>query len=372
MRQTHHWAALVFIAAITVHVLRVFFTGAFRKPRDITWAVGVTLLMLAVLEGFAGYSMPDDLLSGMGLAIAYGVAMSLPVIGGNLAFLVWGGEFPGTRRVHDTPAASLHVFVLPALIGLLIAVHLAGVIRTHHTEFRGPGRSEDNVVGTPMWPAYALRSLGLLFATAAVLFLLGGLAQINPVWQWGPYEPYLATNGAQPDWYLGWLIGGLRLMPPLEIHFWGDTWVPNPFWAGALFPLVVFGVLYAIPWLDRRLTRDHGRHELLDRPRDNPQRTALGAGFFAWVVLVFFAGSADRVLIRFGFPYESQIWVGRIAVFVLPVIVYVVTLRVCRELLRSDAHPLRGWSGRRVRRLPSGAFATVEETDVAPPAGSPR
>jgi len=360
LRQTHHWAALVFIAAIVAHLLRVFFTAAFRKPRDITWAVGVTLLMAAVLEGFAGYSMPDDLLSGMGLAIAYGVAMSLPVVGGSAAFLIWGGEYPGA---HDftTRLLTLHVFVLPALIGLLIAVHLAGVIRTHHTQFRGPGRTERNVVGSPAWPAYALRSLGLLCATAAVLFLLGGLVQINPIWQWGPYEPYLATNGAQPDWFLGWLIGGLRLMPPLEIHFWGLTWVPNPFWGGAGFPLFVFGVLYAIPWLDRRLTRDHARHELLDRPRDNPRRTALGMAFFSWVALVFFAGSADRILIRFGIPYESQIWFARAAVFVVPPIAYLITLRVCRDLRRSEAHPLRGWSGRRIVRTPAGGFAPVRE-----------
>jgi ubiquinol-cytochrome c reductase cytochrome b subunit len=366
MRQTHHWAALVFIAAIVVHLLRVFFTGAFRKPRDVTWAIGVTLLMLAVLEGFAGYSMPDDLLSGMGLAIAYGVAMSLPAIGANAAFLAWGGEYPGGHE-FTTRLLTIHVFVLPALLGLLIALHLALVIRAHHTQFPGPGRTQGNVVGTPLWPAYALRSLGLLAATAAVLFLLGGLVQINPIWEWGPYEPYLATNGAQPDWFLGWLIGGLRMMPPLEIHFWGRTWVPNPFWGGAFFPLVVFATLYAIPWLDRRLTRDPRRHELLDRPRDNPQRTALGMAFFSWVALVFFAGSADRVLIRFGIPYESQIWFARAAVFVVPVLAYVLTLRVCRELLRSEAHPLRGWSGRRVRRTPGGGFAAVgEERDRAP------
>jgi len=359
MRQTHHWAALVFVAAIVVHLLRVFFTAAFRKPRDITWAIGVTLLMLAVLEGFLGYSMPDDLLSGMGLAIAYGVAMSIPVVGANFAFLAWGGEFPGGHE-FTTRLLTLHVFLLPALIGLLIALHLAGVIRNHHTQFAGPGRTERNVVGTPAWPAYALRSLGLLAATAAVLFLLGGLVQINPIWQWGPYEPYLATNGAQPDWYLGWLIGGLRIMPPLEIHFAGLTWIPNPFWGGAAFPLVVFGLLYAIPWLDRRLTRDRSRHELLDRPRDNPQRTALGMAFFSWVALVFFAGSADRILIRFGIPYELQIWFARAAVFVVPVIAYLVTLRVCRELQRSEAHPLRGWSGRRVRRTPAGGFAVVD------------
>ncbi len=365
MRQTHHWAALVFVAAITLHLMRVFFTAAFRKPRDLNWTVGVTMLMLAVLEGFLGYSLPDDLLSGMGLAIAYGVAMSIPVIGANLAFLAWGGEYPGAHEFTSRMLIA-HVFVLPALLGLLIAVHLATVIRQHHTQFREPGHSERNVVGTPLWPAYALRALGLMLAVAAVLFLLGGLVQINPIWQWGPYEPYLGTNGAQPDWYLGWLIGGLRIMPPLEIHFWGHTWVPNPFFAGALFPLVVFGVLYAIPWLDRRLTRDRARHELLDRPRDNPRRTALGAAFFAWVALVFFAGSADRILIRFGIPYEAQIWFARGAVIVVPVVVYLVTARVCRELLRSGTHPLRGWSGRRVRRAASGAFATVADAEDDP------
>jgi ubiquinol-cytochrome c reductase cytochrome b subunit len=359
MRQTHHWAALVFVAAITLHLMRVFFTAAFRKPRDVNWMVGVTMLMLAVLEGFFGYSLPDDLLSGMGLAIAYGVALSIPVIGGNLAFLAWGGEFPGVHE-FSSRMLILHVWVLPAAIGALIAVHLVTIMRQHHSQFRGPGRTERNVVGAPMWPAYALRSTGLLLAVAAVLFLLGGLVQINPIWEWGPYEPYLSTNGAQPDWYLGWLIGGLRLMPPLEVHFWGRTWIPNPFWGGAFFPLVVFWTLYAIPWLDRRLTRDHARHELLDRPRDNPQRTALGMGFFAWVALVFFAGSADRVLIRFGIPYDSQVWFGRAAVFVVPAVVYLVTLRICRELLRSEAHPLRGWSGRRVRRTPAGCFAVVE------------
>jgi quinol---cytochrome-c reductase cytochrome b subunit len=366
MRQTHHWAALIFIAAIVTHLLRVFFTAAFRKPRDVNWAVGVTMLALAVLEGFFGYSLPDDLMSGMGLAIAYGVALSVPVVGGSFAFLFWGGEFPGT---HDFTSRmlTLHIFVLPALLATLIAIHLASVMRQHHTQFREPGHTKKNVVGAPLWPSYALRSLGLLCAVTAVLFLLGGLVQINPIWQWGPYEPYLSTNGAQPDWFLGWLIGGLRLMPPLEIQFWGRTWVPNPFWGGAFFPTVVFGVLYAIPWLDRRMTHDRRLHNLLDRPRDNPRRTALGVAFFTWVALVFFAGSADRVLIRFGIPYESQIWFGRVAVFVLPVIAYAVTVRVCRELLRSEARPLRGWAGHRVRRTPQGGFATVEAAEQEPP-----
>jgi ubiquinol-cytochrome c reductase cytochrome b subunit len=331
MRQTHHWAALVFVAAIVVHLMRIFFTGAFRKPRDVNWLVGLTLLMLAIVEGFAGYSLPDDLLSGMGLAIAYSVALSIPVVGANFAFLIWGGEFPGSSAFEPRLFVA-HVFVLPALLATLIAVHLALIVRQRHSQFRGPGRRERNVVGTPLWPGYALRSIGLLLAVAAVLVLLGALVQINPIWQYGPYEPWLATNGAQPDWYLGWLIGALRLMPPWELHVWGRTWIPNPFFGGVLFPTLVFATLYAWPFLERRLTRDHARHDLLDRPREHPRRTAFGAAFFSWVALVFTAGAADRLLLSVGFPYEGQVLFFRIAVWVVPLVVYMLARRTCEQL----------------------------------------
>jgi ubiquinol-cytochrome c reductase cytochrome b subunit len=332
MRQTHHWAANVFVVAIVLHLVRVFFTGAFRKPRELTYLVGVTLLALAVLEGFLGYSLLDDLLSGMGLAISYGVTMSLPVVGGDVAQLIWGGEFPGSDVIQSRLYIG-HVFLLPALIATLIALHLALVVRTRHTQFRGGPASERRVVGTPAWPGYALRSLALLAAVGAVLVALGGLVQVNPIWQWGPYEPWQGTNGAQPDWYLGWLIGALRLAPPVDVVVGDYTLVPEPFWGGAFFPSLVFGTLYAWPWLERRfITRDRGRHELLDRPRENPRRTAIGAAFFAWVVTVFAAGAADRAFLSFGVPYDTQVWIFRGAIFVLPVVVYLTAGRIAREL----------------------------------------
>src|SRR5205807_6635483 len=206
MRQVHHWAADVFVAAIVLHLIRIFFTGAYRKPRDINYFIGLTMLMLAILEGFAGYSLVDDLLSGMGLAIAYSVAMSIPFVGAQLTYLVWGGPLPGSSSFLPR-LEIVHVLLIPAALAVLITLHLAMIVRQHHSQFPGPGRRERNVVGTPMWPGDALRSLGLLFAVAAILFLVGGLIQINPIWQWGPYHPYLSENGAQPDWYIGWLIG---------------------------------------------------------------------------------------------------------------------------------------------------------------------
>jgi ubiquinol-cytochrome c reductase cytochrome b subunit len=344
MRQVHHWAADVFIASIVLHLIRIFFTGAYRKPRDLNWYIGLTMLLLAILEGFAGYSLVDDLLSGMGIVIGYGVALSIPVIGGQLASSIWGGQFPGTGSFFAR-LEIVHVLIIPAALAGLIGVHLAMIMRQHHSQFPGPGRRERNVVGTPTWPAYALRSIGLLLAVAGVLFLMGGLIQINPIWQWGPFHPYLSENGAQPDWYIGWLIGALRLMPNWELVIAGRTVLPNPFFGGALFPLVVFGVLYAWPALERRVTGDRRRHDLLDRPRDRPTRTAIGAAFFSWVLIIFAVGSTDRIFFRVHVPYTTMIHFWRVGVWVLPIIVFFITRSAARALKLSGSHPLRGWQG---------------------------
>ncbi len=361
MRQTHHWAAHLFVVAIVLHLVRVFFTGAFRRPRELNWVVGVTMLALALPEGYLGYSLPDDLLSGMGLAIGYSVVMSVPLAGGPLAFLLWGGEFPGAD-VFGSRMEIAHVFVLPAVLATLIAIHLAIIVRQHHTQFPGDGRTEDNVVGTPMWPGYALRSLSLGTAVAGVLLLLGGLVQINPIWQWGPYEVADATNGAQPDWYLGWLIGALRLMPNWEPQIGEVTLVPNPFWGGAAFPLAVFATLYVWPWAEQRLLRrDGAEHHLLDRPRDDPARTAIGAAFLTFVVLVFVTGAADRILIQIGFSYSGQIWFFRALVVLAPPIVFVLTHRLCRELGARDLHPARGFTGSVVARGEDGRIVVRSE-----------
>jgi ubiquinol-cytochrome c reductase cytochrome b subunit len=352
IRQTHHWAADVFVVAIVLHLVRVFFTGAYRKPRDLVYYLGVGMLMLAVLEGFLGYSLLDDLVSGMGIAIAYAVAMSLPVIGANVAMLVWGGAFP--THEFESRAYITHVLFLPVAIGILLTLHLTLLAMRHHTQFRSSRATEARVVGLPAFPGYAPRSLALAFAVGGVLVLLGGLVQINPVWQWGPYEPGLSTTGAHPDWYLGWLIGALRIVPGYDVHVFGYTLVPNPFWGGAFFPIIVFAFLFAWPSLERRFTSDYAPHNLLDRPRDAPVRTAIGAAFFAWVGLVFFAGSADRVFLEIGFPYTWQIWAYRVGFFVVPVVTYMLTKRLCEELRANDLHPFRGLTGSVITREPDG------------------
>ncbi len=332
IRQTHHWAANVFLAAIVLHLFRVFFTGAYRKPRELTYWLGVTMLMLSLLEAFLGYSLVDDLMSGMGLVIGYSVGLSLPFVGQNLMNWLFAGEFPGGSQLWPRMYVA-HILIFPILIGLLLGAHLLLVAMRHHTQFRDRRKqTERTLVGVPAWPGQAPRSIGLLVGTAGVLFLLGGLVQINPIWLWGPYHTYVSTNGAQPDWYLGWLIGGLRLMPGFDVVIGHYTVVPGPFWGGAAFPLVVFGFLYLWPWLERRFSGDVASHNLLDRPRDAPVRTGIGVGMASWVFLVFLAGASDRVDVTFGIGYVPQIWVYRFAVLVLPVVFGAAAWRICKEL----------------------------------------
>ncbi|MBV9049352.1 MAG: cytochrome bc complex cytochrome b subunit, partial [Solirubrobacterales bacterium] len=300
IRQTHHWAADVFVVAIVMHLMRVFFTGAFRKPRELTWLVGLLLLFTALLEGYLGYSLVDDLLSGMGLAIGYGVGLSIPVIGGPMTLAIFGAPFPGKPEFWSRMYIA-HVFLIPALLATLIVVHLILIMARHHTQFKESARhTQRRIIGVPLFPGQTPRSLALVFFVAAVLFLLGGLVQINPIWQYGPFEPWIGTNGAQPDWYLGWLIGALRLMPSFDVTISHFTLVPNPFWGGVLFPLVVLVVLASFPWVERRLTGDRGVHNLADRPRDAPNRTAFGVAFMTWVFLIFVFGAADRIFVLTG------------------------------------------------------------------------
>ena len=329
MRQIHHWAALVFLAAIVAHLARIFFTGAFRKPRDLNWYVGATLLVLAVANGFAGYSLLDDLLSGTGLRIAFSLMQSIPFVGPDLAFFVFGGNFPGQDIIGRL--FIVHVLIVPAAIAALLSVHLGVVWHQKHTQFPGPGRTEDNVVGSRMWPTYAARAISLLLGVVAVLVALGGLVQINPVWLYGPYSPTAATTAAQPDWYMGWTEGALRLMPPGDLVIFGHT-IPNIFFPGVLLPGLSFAALYAWPAIERRLTGDRDAHNLLDRPRDKPWRTALGAGVFTFYTVLFVAGGDDVLAARAGISVNAMVDVLRAVLLVLPVLMALLVAKWCRDL----------------------------------------
>src|SRR5215217_1777714 len=353
MRQVHHWAALVFLAAIVVHMCRIFFTGAFRRPRELNWLIGVTLLALSLFNGFSGYSLPDDLLSGVGLRIAYSIALSVPVVGSWLAFLVFGGEFPADQIIHRL--FVVHILLVPGLLVGLLTAHIGILVRQKHSQFPGPGRTEHNVVGSKLWPTYATRSVDLFCAILAVLFVLGGLVQINPIWLYGPFEPSQVSSPAQPDWYIGWVEGALRMYPPWEFRLFGRL-VPNPFLPAVLVPAATFGLLYLWPFLEQRLTRDREAHQLLDRPRDHPVRCAAGAGTLAFYGLLLATASNDVIARLTRAPVASLTWAGRVVLLAGPPVVAVATDVVVRALRDSGAEGVLQISA---GQLAAAARATV-------------
>jgi len=361
MRQIHHWAALLFVGAIIAHLMRIFFTGAFRRPREINWMIGVTLLILAIANGFTGYSLPDDQLSGTGLRIAYSVVISVPVVGVWTAFLIFGGEFPGNEVL--TRFFVIHILIVPAAITALLTAHLAILVRQKHTQFRGKARKERNVVGARLWPTFTAKTLGLFFFVFAVCAALGGLAQINPVWIWGPFQPAAVSAGSQPDWYVGWLEGSLRLLPEWETRAFGHE-IPNPFYSGVLLPGVTFMLLYAWPLLEARFTRDRDEHHLLDRPRDRPVRTAIGIAALAFYGVLFIAGGNDVLAARFEVSVNWITNILRVALFVLPVVFGYFTYRLCKELsARSPTagEPEPSPGSELIMRTEEGGYVEVEE-----------
>ncbi|WP_405565233.1 cytochrome bc complex cytochrome b subunit [Streptomyces sp. NBC_01180] len=326
-RQIHHWAADVFVAAIGVHMLRIFFTGSFRRPREVNWVVGVTLFLLAMLEGFAGYSLPDDLLSGTGLRTAQGIVLSIPVVGTYLSFFLFGGEFPGERIVPRLYVT--HILLVPGLLFALITVHLTLVVYLKHTQWAGPGRTGRNVVGKPLFPQYAAKSTGLFFLVFSVLAFLGALAQINPIWSYGPYRPDQVSTGSQPDWYVGFLEGALRLMPGTETRLWGHTLMWNPLVPGIVLPGLLFLILYAYPFFERWITVGSGEHHLCDRPHDQPVRTGLGAAAVSCYAVLLLAGAQDVLSYLSHTPVHAVTWGLRVAFVVVPVLTFWLTKRLC-------------------------------------------
>jgi len=343
--------------------MRVFFTGAFRKPRELNWVIGVGLLVMGILEGFAGYSLPDDLLSGTGLRIAYSIALSIPVVGTWTVLLIFGGEYPGAAILDRLYAA--HILLVPGAILGLITFHLAMIWYQKHTQFAGPGRTETNVVGSRMFPGYAAKAGGFFFLVFGVLAALGGLAQINPLWLYGPYNPSQVSAGSQPDWYVGFLDGSTRLMPGWEISGLGYTVPINVLVPTVIMPGLIFTLMAIYPWLEARFTGDHEYHNLLDRPRDVPVRTAIGTMSLAFYIVLMISGGNDVIAAIFQVSVNATTYVGRVALFVLPPLVYLITKRWCLALQRSDDELVHhGIESGTIRRLPSGEF--IEETVPLP------
>ncbi|MEN2737368.1 ubiquinol-cytochrome c reductase cytochrome b subunit [Microbacterium sp. X-17] len=360
VRQIHHWAALLFVAAIGLHMLRIFFTGAFRKPRELNWVIGFTLFILAMAEGFTGYSLPDDLLSGNGLRIIDGLVKGLPVVGTWISFLLFGGEFPGTAIVGRL--YTLHILLLPALVVAFIALHLVFVVVHKHTQYAAPGRTQGNVVGYPVLPVYAAKAGGFFFIVFGVVAAMASFFTINPIWNYGPYDPSPVSAGTQPDWYIGFADGALRLVPP----GWEFVWLNRTWSFNIIVPVAILGLFIVTvmiyPFIEAWVTGDKREHHILDRPRNAATRTAIGAAGVTFYAVFWAAASSDIIATHFKLTMEGVIHTLQALLFVGPVVAYFLTKRICIALAKKDRSiALHGYETGRIVKLPGGEFIEVHE-----------
>lgn len=368
MRQIHHWAALLFVASIMVHMFRIFFTGAFRKPREVNWLIGITLFILAMLEGFAGYTLPDDLLSGVGLRIFVSVTfMAIPIVGTYLMYFAFGGAFPDGMAGEFIPRLYIvHVLLVPGILLALIGAHMMIMWHQKHTTWASTKQTNKNTVGVPFFPHFMAKTGAFFMFVFGVLALFGTFVQINPIWMYGPYNPAHVTAGAQPDWYIGILEGGLRIMPGVETNLFGHTIA----WTTLVPALVVPGILFTFmgvyPFLEKWITGDKNEHHVLDRPRNVPTRTGIGVAWITVYLVLWIAGGNDIIADVFSLSVNSLTWFFRFALFLLPVAAFVVTKRICIGMQRREQNLLHhGVETGVIKRTPSGGYVEIHR-DLSP------
>jgi ubiquinol-cytochrome c reductase cytochrome b subunit len=358
IRQIHHWAADLFMVAIMAHMLRVFFTGAYRKPREVNWLIGIVLFTLGMLEGLFGYSLPDDQLSGAGLRIFEGALQGIPIVGTYLAFFLFGGEYPGTSIVPRM--YIIHVLLIPGLILALVTAHLFIMFHQKHTQMPAKENTEKNVIGQPFWPYFLLKGQAWFFFIFGALVVLSTFAQINPVWLYGPYTPLAISSASQPDFYMGMLEGALRVMPAWEINFLGHTLSLSVLIPFALpLGLILTGAALW-PFFEQWATGDKSEHHINDRPRNAPVRTGIGVAAVAFYGIMWAEGANDVIADKLQIPLYTVTWIARVSVILVPIAGYFMTKRICLGLQRKDAELLtHGVEIGIIRQLPSGEF--IEE-----------
>jgi ubiquinol-cytochrome c reductase cytochrome b subunit len=358
MRQIHHWAADLFMVAITAHMLRIFFTGAYRKPREVNWLIGIVLFTLGLLEGLFGYSLPDDQLSGAGLRILEGVLLGIPVVGTYAQFFLFGGQYPGTSIVPRL--YILHVLLIPGLILALVTAHLLIMFHQKHTAMPALNQTDTHEIGQPFFPYFIAKTTAWFFFVFALLAILSTFAQVNPVWQYGPYTPLAISSASQPDWYMGILEGALRAMPAWEINALGHTLSLSVLIPALLpFGLILTGAAFW-PWFERWATGDKSLHNVLDRPRNAPARTGIGMAVVVFYGVLWAEGANDVIADRLQIPLYTVTWIARVAVIIGPIMTYFITKRICIGLQKKDVELLtHGVETGIIHQLPTGEYIEV-------------
>ncbi|MEV0195793.1 cytochrome b N-terminal domain-containing protein [Nonomuraea sp. NPDC050691] len=361
IRQVHHWAALVFVAAVVLQLLRMFLTGAFRRPRTGQWLIWVTLLALGMAAGETGNALPDDMLSGGSLWLITSVVQSIPVVGTWALSLLFGPDFPGDRVIPVMYGGHL---LIPALMAALLVAREWLMRRHGHSRFIAslPARSG----ARPM----------MALATTGMLVILGFGFQIAPIWLYGPARPTQISAGSVPDWYMGFLDGALRIMPGWELTLGDHTLSLAVLVPTLVIPGVFFTALAAYPVAERfllsrrgrrdamgrpktasRMARETAARDVLDQPHETPVKTAIAVAGITFYGLLWAAAANDQIAHQFQLTVNAVTIFFRWAVIVGPVIAFVITRWICLALQQTD-HDVaeHGVETGVITRSPDGGF----------------
>jgi ubiquinol-cytochrome c reductase cytochrome b subunit len=241
-----------------------------------------------------------------------------------------------------------------------VTAHLFIMFHQKHTQMPAKGNTEKNVVGAPFWPYFLLKGQAWFFFIFGGLAVLSTFAQINPIWLYGPYSPLDISSASQPDWYMGFLEGAMRAMPPWEINFLGHTLTLSvliPF----LLPLgIIMTGLAMWPFFEQWATGDKSFHHINDRPRNAPVRTGIGVAGICFYGILWAEGANDVIADKLQIPLYTITWIARVAIFVVPIAGYFVTKRICLGLQRKDAGIVsHGWESGIIRQMPDGEFVEI-------------
>jgi cytochrome b-561 len=328
MRQIHHWAAHVMVAALALHLLRVFFTGAYKKPRELNWIVGLGLLGLTIFAAFVGYLLPYDQFSVTATGIGYNIAKSVPWVGPYLADLVFAGKFPGSSLIPRF--YGYHIMLLPLALLAGIGVHLLLMVAQKHTEppAARAHSPRGKLLGMPLWPQQTVVMVIVLLLLGGALMLLGTLFPVHPIEFYGPPSP--ATPSVKPDWFLLWVYGALRLIPGwMEVHVLGTT-IGSEAIGGIFLPGLIGMILVLIPWFDRT---NREKLDYLEPPTWHPVRLGWGVALMA-LLGVFTLAAYDQEL-------GLSKGLLRAAVLVVPLVLGLASAYLARRLApRREARDL--------------------------------
>jgi ubiquinol-cytochrome c reductase cytochrome b subunit len=339
IRQVHHWSADLFVAAICLRLLRAFFRGRFSGQALPDWLIWVAPLPLGMLAAYTGTILPDDGLSGGSLSVITGVLLSVPVIGTHLVFWIFGGAPPGHHIIGRD--YWVHILVLPALADALLLLSFRPSLR---------------------WPR-RVRPDPLLPFTCAVLALLATIAQINPVWLVGPYQPGSISAGSVPDWYMGFLDGPLRIMPAWELSIAGHPLALDVLIPGLVVPALFFTCLAVYPMADRRIAGGGPPHGLLPpTPADPANRTAAGVAGLTFYGLLWAAAANDQIAYHLHLDLYTVTWIFRVLVLVGPALAFLITRVICHALAdRRRDEERHGRETGRIVMNPQGGYDEIRE-----------